>query len=159
MRRHWPAALALHSLGPQSGSLVPTERPAGATESTYGVNAVGVANGSGHAGTTASNRGTAAAHATPAASTQCRSAAERRRSRTRHRQRAEDDQGHLHRLPSFLALSTSSAMRSSSSSESFDAFAAEHGRDDLLGGPVEERVDQVPQRRLPRGAPRAPPGM
>ena len=37
----------------------------------------------------------------------------------RHGQRAEDDQGHLHRLPSFFALSMSSAMRSSSSSDSF----------------------------------------
>ena len=55
--------------------------PTSRNGSSYGVNAVGAANGSGHAGTTAMRIGTAAAQATPAASTQWRSAAERRRRR------------------------------------------------------------------------------
>src|SRR5688500_13359433 len=55
--------------------------PASPQGLSYGVNAVGVANGSRHAGRAEVRIGMAAAHATATASTQCRSAAHRRRKR------------------------------------------------------------------------------
>jgi hypothetical protein len=65
------------------GRAVGPMSPAGPARkgSSYAVNAVGVANGSGHEGTAAVRMGIAAAHAMPTASTQCLTAAERRRKR------------------------------------------------------------------------------